>query len=562
MTNVETIVRMLEQAGVRWVFGIPSGPVLPLIEALGRSPVEFVLTASETSAGFMATTVGQLTGVPGACAATVGPGATNLTTGVGCAWLDCAPVLAITCNVSSPWLRRRIQMRIDHNALFRPLTKATFALRADDVGERMAEALALATAEPPGPVHLDLPEDVGVALSAGEAPTRPAASASAPAPVSVPPTSARASASPAALALAPASRPALDDMTDEASAALSSALSQSRRPLVMTGLTFTRSDAADSLLRFIKGHQLPFVSTLHAKGSLPESHPNWGGVIGRARRTDVQRLLGRADLIVSVGYDPIEINYEEWVGDTPVFHLSTMPAEVDPRVRFVFNRGGDLDRALRRLEDMPPVANDWTAEELADHRSRLDRELRPDDSGFAAYHVLDALRAALPRDGILAYDVGAHTHQIATQWRTDLPGTVLATNGWSSMGFGMPAAYAAKMVHPERAVVGVVGDGCFQMTAGELALARRRNLAIPIIVLNDGWLGLMKVKQERREFPLSGVELGSRVDAPPHYFGVPCRGAENLEEFKAAIQWGLNLDGPSVIEAFIDVKPYSVTVFD
>ncbi|MCY4489530.1 MAG: thiamine pyrophosphate-binding protein [Deltaproteobacteria bacterium] len=531
MTNVETIVRMLERAGVRWVFGIPSGPVLPLIEALGRSPVEFVLTANETSAGFMATTVGQLTGVPGACAATVGPGATNLTTGVGCAWLDCAPALAITCNVPSPWLQRRIQMRIDHNALFRPLTKATFALRADDVGERMAEALALATAELPGPVHLDLPEDVGTASSAAEAP-------------------------------APVVSPALADVADEARAALSAALVRSRRPLVMTGLTFTRSDAADSLLRLIEEHRLPFVSTLHAKGCLPESHPHWGGVIGRARRTDVQRLLDRADLIVALGYDPIEINYEEWVRETPVFHLSTMPAEVDPRVRFVFNRGGNLDQALRRLEDLPPVANDWTAEELADHRSRLDRELRPDDSGFAAHHVLDALRAALPRDGILAYDVGAHTHQIATQWRTDLPKTLLATNGWSSMGFGMPAAYAARMVHPERAVVGVVGDGCFQMTAGELALARRRNLAVPIIVLNDGWLGLMKVKQERREFPLSGVELGSRVDSPPHYFGVPCRGAENLEELKAAIQWGLDLDGPSVIEAFIDVEPYSATVFD
>ena len=546
MTNVETIVRSLERAGVRWVFGIPSGPVLPLIEALGRSPVEFVLTASETSAGFMATTVGQLTGVPGACAATVGPGATNLTTGVGCAWLDCAPVLAITCNVSSPWLHRRIQMRIDHNALFRPLTKATFTLRADYVAEPMAEALALATAEPPGPVHLDLPEDVGVASSAGEEP----AAASTRVPVST--TSAPAS----------ASRPALDDLTDEARSALATALSQSRRPLVMTGLTFTRLNAADSLLRFIEGHRLPFVSTLHAKGCLPESHPNWAGVIGRARRTDVQRILDRADLIIAVGYDPIEINYEEWVGETPVFHLDTTPAEADPRVRFAFNRGGDIDRALQRWEEVPPAANDWMPEEWQAHRDMLDQELRPEGSGFAAHHVLDVLRAALPTNGILAYDVGAHTHQIATQWRTDLPKTLLATNGWSSMGFGMPAAYAAKMVHPDRAVVGVVGDGCFQMTAGELTLARRRNLAVPVIVLNDGWLGLMKVKQERREFPLSGVELGSRVDSPPHYFGVPCRAAGNVEELKAAIQWGLNLGGPSVIEAFIDVEPYSITVFD
>ena len=531
MTNVETIVRMLEQAGVRWVFGIPSGPVLPLIEALGRSPVEFVLTASETSAGFMATTVGQLTGVPGACAATVGPGATNLTTGVGCAWLDCAPVLAFTCNVSSPWLGRRIQMRIDHNALFQPLTKATWALGADGVADRVAEALALATAEPPGPVHLDLPEDVGLAASTGAAP--PDASAA-----------------------------ELVDVADEARGALADALSRSRRPLVVTGLTFTRCAAAESLLRFIEKHRLPFVSTLHAKGCLPESHPNWAGVIGRARRTDVQRMLDRADLIIAVGYDPIEINYEEWVGDMPVFHLDTTPAEVSPSVRFVFNRGGGLDQALRRCVDLPPAANDWTPEELEAHRGLLDRELRPEGSGFAAHHVLDVLRAALPADGVLAYDVGAHTHQIATQWRTDLPRTLLATNGWSSMGFGMPAAYAAKMVHPDRAVVGVVGDGCFQMTAGELALARRRNLAVPIIVLNDGWLGLMKVKQERREFPLSGVELGARVNPPPHYFGVPCRSATSIEEVESAIRWGLNRSGPSVIEAFIDVEPYSVTVFD
>ncbi len=531
MTNVETIVRTLEQAGVRWVFGIPSGPVLPLIEALGRSAVEFVLTASETSAGFMAATVGELTGTPGICTATVGPGATNLATGVGCAWLDGAPVLAITCNVSSPWLRRRVQMRIDHNALFRPLTKATFALGADDVADRMAESLALAAAEPPGPVHLDLPEDVGVAPSRGDAP-------------------------------APAPAPALADVADAARTVLGAALRRSRRPLVITGLTFARCAAADSLLRFVEGHRLPFVSTMHAKGCLPESHPNWAGVIGRARRTDVQRILDRADLIVAVGYDPIEINYEEWAGETPVFHLSTTPAETDPRVRFVFNRGGDLDQALRCWEEAAPVANDWTPEEWDAHRNRLARKLRPDGSGFAAHHVLDALRAALPADGILACDVGAHTHQIASQWQTDLPRTLLATNGWSSMGFGMPAAYAARMVHPRRAVAGVVGDGCFQMTAGELAVARRRNLAVPIIVLNDGWLGLMKVKQERREFPLSGVELGSRPLSPPHYFGVPCRSAENLQQFEAALQWGLNLGGPSVIEAFIDVEPYSSTVFD
>ena len=126
----------------------------------------------------------------------------------------------------------------------------------------------------------------------------------------------------------------------------------------------------------------------------------------------------------------------------------------------------------------------------------------------------------------------------------------------------MPAAYAAKLVHPDRCVVAVVGDGCFQMTAGEVAVAKRLNLAVPVIVLNDGWLGLMKVKQERKGHELSGVDLGSRTDSPQHYFGVPCRSAHSLEEVGEVIDWGFRLGGPSVIEAFIDVESYSHTVFD
>ena len=136
------------------MFGIPSGPVLPLIDALRRSDVEFVLTASETSAGFMASVVGQLTGTPGACVATLGPGATNLTTGVGAAWLDRSPVIAITCNVATPWLERRTQMRIDHQALFAPLTKASFALRKESVGDQLTQALAVALAEQIGRAHV------------------------------------------------------------------------------------------------------------------------------------------------------------------------------------------------------------------------------------------------------------------------------------------------------------------------------------------------------------------------------------------------------------------------
>src|SRR5689334_3719701 len=243
MNNAELLARMLAHAGVRWVFGIPSGPVLPLIEALRNSRVEFVLTASETSAGFMAATVGQLTGVPGVCASTVGPGATNLTTGVGAAWLDRAPLIAITCNVGTRWLDRRIQMRIDHHALFAPLTKASYAVRAENAADTIARALELAAAEPPGPVHLDLPEDVAQSN---------AAAADAKVQKSSPPA-------------------AKADFVGP----LSAALARSRRPLVVTGLSFCRAKRGRELLGFIERQKIPFISTLHAKGVLPESHPLW-----------------------------------------------------------------------------------------------------------------------------------------------------------------------------------------------------------------------------------------------------------------------------------------------
>ncbi len=531
MNNSDVLARMLERAGVRWVFGVPSGPVLPLIESLRQTSIRFVLTASETSAGFMASTVGYLTGVPGVCVATVGPGATNLATGVGCAWLDRCPLIAITCNVATVWLERRVQMRIDHQALFRPLAKATFSCRDGEVGKILATALSLAINEPPGPVHLDLPEDISSrdAVMFDGRPRDPAP---------------------------------LADLSFHLSAQVAAALQSAHRPLVVTGLSFTRAKDPHQLLRFIERRNLPFVTTLHAKGFLPESHPNWAGVIGRARRTDVKAFTDRADLIIAVGYDPIEINYEEWAEKIPVIHVSTEAAEGGERLRLLWNHPCDLDRAIAALSDLPPSTHDWSTHEFESYRRNLEQALRPTIAGLAAQQVFDLLRQKLPHNGIMSYDVGAHTHQIAAQWRTDEPKTTLATNGWSSMGYGIPAAYAAKLVHPERAVVAIVGDGGFQMTAGELALARRLKLAVPVIVLNDGWLGLMRLKQQRKPYPLSGVYLGDPLDPPAHYFGVPCRPAKSARELNDALDWALTLDGPSVIEVFIDAESYSTTVFD
>jgi acetolactate synthase-1/2/3 large subunit len=530
--NVELIVQMLEEAGVKWAFGVPSGPVLPLIEALHHSSIEYTLVANETSAGFMASTVGALAGgAPGVCVSTLGPGATNMTTGVGAAWLDRAPVIAITCNVESQWLDRRIQMRIDHEALFAPLTKAQFGLRRGKVAESVAQALAIATSEPPGPVLLDLPEDVGTA-----APTETATHVE-----------------------RNGQLPPIPASTFEQ---VQAALAEAKRPLLLGGLTLTRAKQPRRLVDFIEKQKLPFILTLHAKGFLPESHPNYAGVLGRARRSDVQAFVRKADLIVAVGYDPIEINYEEWAGNTPIVHLSTETAERSEATRIEVNAAGDMDAAIESLVALTAQANDWTAAEIEEHRRNLDEQLRPEGHGFSLNHVLDVMKRKIDSDAILCYDVGAHTHQIATQWRTDVPNSCICTNGWSSMGYGIPATYAAKLVHPDRTVVGVVGDGCFQMTAGELALGRRMGLKAPVIVLNDGWLSLLKVKQEKKGYSLSGVYLGEPPASPPHYFGVPVRAAKDEAELAQALDWGLNLDGPSVIEAFVDAGTYSETVYD
>ena len=365
----------------------------------------------------MATTVGTLTRIPGVCVSTLGPGATNLTTGVGCAWLDRSPVIAITCNVATRWLARHIQMRIDHHTLFKPLTKTTLSLADGRISETVAAAFEIASSEPPGPVHLDLPEDVSEAL-ASESVRHSIAT------------------------------PKLPDLSAELVEKLSTALRTARRPLLVTGLTFTRSKNTAQLLQFIERQKIPFVTTLHAKGFLPESHQNWMGVIGRARRTDVKAFTDQADLILAVGYDPIEINYEEWVGKRPVVHLSSEDAEVNNEISFAWNNACDLDQAVETMAKVPPVSNEWDTADWQSYRRGLERSLRPEGQGFALHQVLDILRDKLPPDGILAYDVGAHTHQIASQWRTEQPKTLLATNGWSSMGYGMPAAFAAKLVFP------------------------------------------------------------------------------------------------------------------
>jgi acetolactate synthase I/II/III large subunit len=533
MNNADLIVATLKAAGIGRGFGIPSGNVLPLMDAMRSGGVDFVLTAHEGSAGFAADVTGRLTGAPGLCIATLGPGATNLATGIGCAFLDRSPLIAITCNLNTDQLGRRIQMWIDHHALFKPITKVTLPLRRGEIGATLAQAIQIALSEPQGPVHLDLPEDV--ALAATNEPVPPL---------------------PAPIPLAAAS--------DQAIARAGELITAAQRPIAVVGASAMRLRDPTLLRHVVERFNLPFVTTTMAKGMIDESHPLALGCIERSRRQLQRDLLRSADLIVGLGYDTVEVEYEAWIGEVPLLQIDIEPVDAAPKVRLAHQVIGDLDSSFRRLSACPPKQLLWSQDGMDAHRRAFQAALRPASAAFTAHAAIDAVRRALPDDGVLAFDVGAHTHQIASQWTTHAPKTFLITNGWSSMGFGLPAAIAAKLARPDLPVVCLIGDGCFQMTCGEVATAKRLGITLPIVVLDDKWLALIKVKQIRRQFPLYGTALQDEdySEPPAHYFGVPARGVRSAAALEEAVKAALDARGPTVIEAVVDSEHYVDTVYD
>ena len=531
ITVAEKWAEVLGRIGIRYVFGIPSGPWVEYMEALRASDVEFVLVSNEASAGFMADVCARITGIPGACYGTFGPGATNLSTGVGGALLDRSPLLAFTHEMSGSMLGRTTQMGIDHQALFRPITKWTTRLEADHVQETLLRAVHVATTEVPGPVHIGLPSDLGTAAAADEE-----------------------------FQLEPPHRP--DPPDPDALDRLVAAFTAARRPLLAVGLSAVRAGVQALVLRIADQQGIPVVLTPMAKGMVPESHPSYAGVLFHALSNHVAETHRQADLVIGVGYDPVELNYEDWMPDAPLIHIDSKGADLDRgRYRLECDVVGSLRPTLERLAGLPPQENDWDPGALAERRRRMFERLRPREGTFGPTAALTILREMLSDDGILTADVGAHLHVIGQLWRTPAPGSLLMTNGWSSMGFGIPAAIAAKLCLPDRPVACVVGDGGFLMMVGEMATAKRLGVPVVFVLLTDHSLTLIGVKQQRESYPAYGTPLhGDGYDSAHTFFGVPVLEARDAASYREALGEAFAAGGPVIVEAFIDPREYNELV--
>ncbi len=524
MIVAEYIAEELSRQGVKYAFGIPGGPSIPYIEAFKNHGIEFILTSNEASAGIMADVTGRITGIPGICNATFGPGATNLTTGIGGALLDRSPVIAFTSEVPDSMRGRTIQMNIDHQELFRPLTKQTFRLSPDNVTSLIPAALSLSLEEYPGPVHIGLPSD----LAAKEIPTSFARKEG-----------------------VKGNRAEFDKEK------LKMFLGDSVRPVLAVGLTARRLGLGPEILEFLDEYPMPVLITPMAKGLIPESHPCYLGVLFHALSEKLAAIYKKADLVVGFGYDPVEFNFESWMPDVPLISFNTISIDM-PDCLVSTQVTGDLKSGLELISELIERGLSWGLSDVAWIRSEIEETFLACVPGFGPVSVLNTLMDELPEETIVTSDVGSHLHLIGQFWKTRNPENLLMTNGWSSMGFGLPAAIAAQLNHPGRPVVCITGDGGFLMMLGELITARRYNLPVIVIVLADRELNLIKLKQEWKgaETVGTGLYTGDLFQAD-RVLGVKIIRAETGDQMKKAVRAALTCQEPLVIEALIDPSCYA-----
>jgi acetolactate synthase-1/2/3 large subunit len=331
-----------------------------------------------------------------------------------------------------------------------------------------------------------------------------------------------------------------------------------RLPLLAVGLTATRVDVGELIRKIVDKHHLPLVLTPMAKGLLPEDHPCYAGVLAHACSDTVAQTHQQADLVVGIGFDPVELNYEDWMPDAPLIHLDTRKADIDLNTyTLACDLVGDILPVLERLADLEDGGNLWDLKALGRRRQEMFQQFEPPKDSFGPKAVLDSLREVLPEDGVMTCDVGAHLHLIGQQWRTPAPDLQLMTNGCSSMGFAIPAAIAAKLSRPDQQVCAVVGDGGFLMTVGEMATALRLDLHIVFILITDDHLSLIRIKQTNKAYPHYETRLyGEGYTSAKSFFGVPVLTVSTADAYRRALDEAFEAKGPIIVEALVGPEEY------
>ncbi len=523
MTVAGYVASRLADFGVRYVFGIPGGPSIPYIEAFRSAGIDFILTSHESSAAIMADVMARLTGVPGVCHSTFGPGATNISTGTGGAYLDRSPVIVLTSEMPDSIIDRTVQMNIDHQQLFRPITKATFRISPDNAVEVINDALSICFEEYPGPVHIGLPSDI------------------------------------ADMEFEDSHSRFVDTEIAESETdviRIISLLEKSRRPLLTVGLTAARFCLRKRLMDFLDKYRIPVVLTPMAKGIVNHDHPCYAGVLFHALSDYLEGIIEKSDLVIGIGYDPVEYNYESWIPDIPVVHFDTRITDMPEDFDIVQFRGMP-EEWFRILENLNAGSLVFESAVIRGIRDEMTSVFNGFLSHYGPVTVLGVLRDLLPLNTLMTFDVGSHLHLAGQFWYPDLPEKMIMTNGWSSMGFGVPAAISAKIARPDTPVVCVTGDGGFLMSCGEIMTARRLNLPIVFVVISDGELNLIKLKQGWKGlYPYATRIISGNMFGSDTFLGVKVYNADSEEKLRSSIENTLKLNELSIVNAIIDPEDY------
>jgi acetolactate synthase I/II/III large subunit len=543
----DLLVDCLAAEDCEYVFSVPGEETMDVLDALSRhEAVRHVTTRHEQGAAFMADVHGRLTGRAAVAMGTLGPGATNLVTGIADAYLDHAPMVAITGQAASSKLHKEAHQVVDIVRMFEPVTKwNTRVERIRAIPEIVRKAFRVATLEKPGPTHIELPEDL-------------AATSIQPADGSPPP-----------VPLTPG-HAYFPEPTDEAIAHAARLIAGSDRPIILAGNGVLRRGAAPELRALARGLHVPVAATFMGKGAIDDRSHLSLMAVGLQARDHVLSGFDRADLVVCVGYDLVEYAPSSWDpdGSKRVIHIDTQPAEIDAAYRPEVELIGDIDGTLRRLLEavLPLGVGGRDAGERhesreilvhADLRTQLLDELAAHEADDAwpitPQRAIADLRRALEPSDIVVSDVGAHKIWVARLYQAYEPNTVIISNGFSAMGIAIPGAIAAKLVHPDRKVVALCGDGGFLMNSQELETATRIGANICVVVWRDDSYGLIDWKQ-RNEFGRPfGVEFGNPdFVAYAQSFGIAGFRPSTAADLYPTLARALDVDGPSLVEVPID----------